>query len=87
MCVCVYIYISSSSSCCCLVGWDYRIHRLILCRGVRPTTNECPEYDTKLYDGEVPIMLELWGMKSTPSLPLFPRRLGQAELNCVLMLI
>ena len=26
-------------------------------------------YDTKQSDGEVPVMLELWGMRSTPSLP------------------
>ena len=49
-------------------------------------------------DSEVPIMLELWGMWSTPSLPLFPGPLpgvvapdwalsmGRIELNCVLML-
>ncbi len=50
-------------------------------------------------DGEVPIMLELWGMQSTPSLPslpglLWPRvvapekalSMDQIELNCVLML-
>ena len=24
------------------------------------------------YDGEAPVMLELWGMQSTPSLPLLP---------------
>ena len=24
--------------------------------------NECPKYDTKLSDGEVPVILELWGM-------------------------
>ena len=24
-------------------------------------------YDTKKSDGEVPVMLELWGMRSTPS--------------------
>ena len=29
-------------------------------------------YDTKQSDGEVPVMLELWGMQSTPSLPSFP---------------
>ena len=32
----------------------------------------CPGYDTKQSDGEVPAMLELWGMRSTPSLPLLP---------------
>ena len=31
--------------------------------------NECPGYDTKQSDGEVPAMLELWGFQSTPSLP------------------
>ena len=33
-------------------------------------TNEYPGYDTKQSDGEVPVMLELWGMQSIPSLPL-----------------
>ena len=58
-----------------------------------------PMSDTKKFDGEVPVMLELWGMWSTPSLPLLPDplwsgvvvpdrvlSLGQIELNCVLML-
>ncbi len=34
--------------------------------------NECPRYDTKQSDGEIPVMLGLWGMWSTPSLPLLP---------------
>ena len=55
----------------CPVGWGCRIHWLLLCRGVRPL-NECPGYDTKQSDGEVPAMLELWGMRSTPSLPSLP---------------
>ena len=38
-------------------------------RGKTPTPNECPRYDTKLSDGEAPVMLELWGIWSTPSLP------------------
>ena len=55
------------------VDWGCKIHRLHLCRGVRPPTpNECPRYDTKWSDGEVPMMLELWGMQSAPSLPLLP---------------
>ena len=37
-----------------------------------PSDNECPEYDTKQSDGEVPVMLGLWGMRSTLSLPLLP---------------
>ena len=50
-----------------------RIHRLLLCKGVRPPPpNKCPGYDTKQSDGEVPAMLELWGMQSTPSLPSLP---------------
>ena len=34
-----------------------------------PTTNQCPGYGNNQSDGEVPVMLELWGMRSTPSLP------------------
>ena len=62
-----------------------------------PTPNECPEYDTKQSDGEVPVMLELWRMRSTASLPSLPGPLwpavvaperalsmDQIELNCEL---
>ena len=57
----------------CPVSWGCRIHRLLLCRGVRPPPhNGCPGYDTKQSDGEVPAMLELWGMRSTPLLPSLP---------------
>ena len=34
--------------------------------------NECPRYDTKQSDGEFPVMLGLWGMRSTHSLPSLP---------------
>ena len=34
--------------------------------------NEYPGYDTKQSDGTVPVMLGLWGMQSTPSLPSLP---------------
>ena len=74
----------------CPVGRGCRIHRLHLCRGVRLP---------KQSDGEVPVMLELWEMRSTHSLPslpgsLWPRvvapyrvlSMGQIELNCKLML-
>ena len=40
--------------------------------GSDPTPNECPVYDTKQSDGEVPAILELWGMWNTPSLPSLP---------------
>ena len=61
--------------------------------------NKCPGYDTKSSDGEVLIMLELWGMHSTPLLSSLPDPLwhkvvapnrflsmGQIEINWVLML-
>ena len=82
----------------CPVGWSCRMCWLHLCKGVRHLP-KCPGYDTKQSDGEVPVMLELWGMRSTPSLPLLPGPLwpwvvtpdrvlsiGQIELNCVLVL-
>ena len=61
--------------------------------------HECPGYDNKRYDGEVPVMMELWGMRSIRSLPsllsplwfgmVAPDRvqsMGQVELNCVFTL-
>ena len=56
---------------------DVRIFRLLLCEEEDPT-NECPRYDTKQSDGEVPVMMEVWGMRNTHSLsslpgPLLPR--------------
>ena len=60
---------------------------------------ECPGYMTQKSDGRVPVMLELWGMQSTPLLPsllgpLWPRMVvpnrvlssGQVQIICVLML-
>ena len=43
----------------------------ISAEGVR-LPNECPGYDTKQSDAEDSVMLDLWGMWSTPSLPLLP---------------
>ena len=40
--------------------------------GLEPSPNECPGYDTKQSDSEVPVMLGFWGIRSTPSLPLLP---------------
>ena len=40
--------------------------------GVIPPPNEYPGYDLKQSDGEAPVMLKLWGMQSTPSVPLLP---------------
>ena len=57
--------------------------------------NKCPDNDIKQFDGEVLVILELWGIQSTPSLPLLPGPLcpgvvatdrvvsvDQIELNC-----
>ena len=59
----------------------------------------CPRYDTKQSDRGVPVMLELLGIRSIPSLPLLPGPLwprvvaldrvlsmDQIEIKCVLML-
>ena len=35
--------------------------------------NECPRYDTKQSDGEAPLVLEFWGMRSTPFIAIDPR--------------
>ena len=43
----------------------------ILAEG-KDSPNECPGYGTKQSDGEATVMLELWGMQSTPSLPSLP---------------
>ena len=59
----------------CPVGWCCRIHRLLLYRGIRPLPaqpKDCSRYDTKQSDGEVAIMLKLWGMRSNSSLPSLP---------------
>ena len=51
----------------------------------KTSPNECPGYDTKQSDGDVPVMLGLWGMQSTPSLPLLRGRnlalRGSAKLD------
>ena len=56
----------------CPVDWGRRIHRLILCRGVRSPHNECFGYGSKQFDSKVPVVLDLCGMQSTPSLTPFP---------------
>ena len=43
-------------------------------------TNACPKYDTKQSDGEVSVMLGLWGMQSTPSLSSRPGSLWPGEV-------
>ena len=65
--ICVYQFFLLLLKTICSVGWSCRIHWLNFCRGVRPS-NECPSYDIKQSDGEVPAVLEFWEMRSTPSL-------------------
>ena len=61
--------------------------------------NECSRYDTKQSDSEVSVMLEFWGMQSTPSLQSFPGppqpgvvasdrilSMGQIELSYVFLI-
>ena len=50
----------------CPVGWGCRIHRLHLCKGVRPPPNRCPIYYSKQSNGEDTVMLELWGNVEYP---------------------
>ena len=38
----------------------------------KESLNVCPGYDSKQSDSEVPAVLDLWGMKSTPSFPFPP---------------
>ena len=54
------------------VVWGCRILQLLLCRWVRTPTNEFSGYDTKQSDGNVPVLLELGGMQSTPLLQSAP---------------
>ena len=81
------------------IGWDCRIHQLQLCRGVRFLATCVLKYDTKQFDSSVRVMKELWGMQSSPSLPLLPgplshevvapdraKFMGQIELNSAFML-
>ena len=56
----------------CQVDRGCRIHRLHRCRRVKKTTYAYPGYDTKQSNGQALVMLEIWGMQSTPSLPSIP---------------
>ena len=103
MCVCVCVCVAFLNTFLNIyiypVGSGCRLHRLYLCRRVRPLPNECLVYDTKQSDDEVLVMLELWRSRSTPSLPSLPGPLlpgvvapdrvlsmDQIELKCRLML-
>ena len=86
----------------CSVGWGFRMHRLLLCRRIRPHTHTHTQRvswvcDTKQCDSEVLVMLELWAMPSTTSLPLLQgplwprviapaRFLSMGQIKTILML-
>ena len=57
----------------CQVGWGELLNTptASLQRSKTPP-KECPGYETKQSEGKVSVMLELWGMRSTPLLPLLP---------------
>ena len=38
----------------------------------KDSPNDCLAYDTKRSDGEAQVMLELWGIRSTPSVLSLP---------------
>ena len=64
--ICIYfILFISPPSLSSPVGLGFRIYELHLCRGVGPPLQRVSWHDTKQNDGEVPIMLELWRMRST----------------------
>ena len=39
---------------------------------LRRSTQECPGYEIKQSDSKAPVILELWGIQNTSSLPLLP---------------
>ena len=66
----VYLCKCVQTNDCCPVSWGSRIPPASSLQ--RGKTNECPGYDTKQSGGDVAVMLEIWGMRSTPSLPSVP---------------
>ena len=78
---CSLYLVQVSKFCNCPVGWGCRIHRLLLCRGVRPPPNT-----TSVLNITLNHLMELWGMWSTSSLSLLPGPLwpGVAASNRVL---
>ena len=68
----VHIYSYANLYITAQLAWDVEYTDCIYSKSKNLLHNECPGYDIKQYDGEVPVILELWGMQSTPSLPSFP---------------
>ena len=49
--------------------WVVEYTDCIFAEGYPPLRNKSPGYDIKQSDGEAPLMLELWRIRSTSSLP------------------
>ena len=63
--------------------FDYVKYDSVALNGFVKVMKECSRYDTKQFDGEVIIMLELWGIWNTPSLPLlWPRVVAPHRVLC-----
>ena len=63
---------------------ELQIRRLLMYRSVRPASNVCPGYNSKLFIGEAPV-LEFWEMCNTLSLPLLlgpARAVVTARITC-----
>ena len=82
----IYIYIYQTKKPYALWVWTEPVQNLTLtapsngtveftdthlCRGVRFLPHKCPGYDIKPSDCKTKV-LEIWGIQSTPSLPLLP---------------
>ena len=54
------------------VSWGCQMYWLHFCNGIRPLCNECPRSDTKLSDGEAPVLyfFRIW---SYPFIVITPR--------------
>ena len=45
--------------------WTVEYTDFISAAWYEPFPKECPRYDIKLYDGQAPVMMEVWGMRNT----------------------
>ena len=71
--VCVYIYIYIYINICKMAQLAGAVEYIdcIFAEGEN-SPNQCPVYDAKQSDVETPVMLKLWGIWNTPSLPSLP---------------
>ena len=70
----IYIHFGGVRGAMVIVALSARAVEYIDCISAkgRDFLTECLEYDTKQSDGEAPVMLELWRMRGTFSLPSVP---------------